>query len=200
MITVIFALVIAIIVAVGYATGGTVIGLAASSASSNPPPPPTPQGPGTPYSDQSLTGSFITEDPNSWPGPSSSYPNGNVWNICTAVGLAEGFNQGAGAAPYQLNNPGDLSPGDESGQATGGAPQYHGGSTIINFATCEGGFIALYTKFNNIVTGRSSVYPVSWTWAQVAGKYAGNSAVWLANVTNYLGVDPSTTPAQYVNG
>jgi hypothetical protein len=149
-------------------------------------------------SDQSLTGSFITPQSSTWPGATPSYPNDKVWNICTAVALAEGFNIGPGAAPYDLNNPGDLSPGDEAGQATNGQPQVHDGSSIIVFSTCEGGFIALYTKFNNMVTGQSKVYPVTWTWAQVAKKYAGNSAVWLANVTSYLGVDPSSTPAQYV--
>jgi hypothetical protein len=148
-------------------------------------------------SDGSLTGSLISNDPSTWPGASSLYPNGRVWDICTAVALAEGYNVGIGAAPYTLNNPGDLSPGDEAGQPTQGPPQIHDGSSIIDFATVENGFIALYTKFNNIVTGKSKVYPVTWTWGQVANEYAGDSAAWLANVTNYLGVDPSSTPAQY---
>jgi hypothetical protein len=144
-------------------------------------------------SDGSLTGSSITSDPSTWPG------SDKVWNICEAVALAEGYNQGEGAAPYDLNNPGDLSPGDEAGQATCGAAQQHGGSAIILFCTAEEGWTALYTKFNNIVTGKSSTYPSSLTWTQVAQKYAGNWQNWVVNVTNYLGVDPSTTPAQYVN-
>ena len=148
-------------------------------------------------SDQSLTGQFITPDPSTWPGASDLYPNANVWNICAAVALAEGFNLGPGTAPYDLNNPGDLSPGDEAGQPTSGPPQVHDGSSIVCFATAEGGFTALYTKFENIVTGRSKVYPSTWTWAQVAAKYAGNSAAWLGNVTNYLGVSPASTPASY---
>jgi hypothetical protein len=152
---------------------------------------------GTAVSDGSLTGAVITSDPSTWPGAQPAWPNASIWDICTAVALAEGYNQGPGAAPYDLNNPGDLSPGDEAGQATAGPPQSHGGSSIIFFATCEGGFIALYTKFFNMASGNSIVYPRTWTWAQVAAKYAGNSAAWLANVTNYLGVDSSSTPAQY---
>jgi hypothetical protein len=148
-------------------------------------------------SDGSLTGSAITSDPTTWPGASSAYPNGSVWDICTAVALAEGYNGGSGVAPYDLNNPGDLSPGDEQGQAVAGPPQNHDGSNIINFATVEGGFIALYIKFFNIASGNSKVYPATLTWTQVGQKYAGDSANWIKNVTNYLGVSPSSTPAQY---
>ena len=143
-------------------------------------------------SDSSLTGSPITNDQSTWPG------DDKLWNICAAVAIAEGYNQGHGTAPYDLNNPGDLSPGDEDGQMTNGS-QFHDGSSIIVFVTAEGGWQALYHKFSNIVNGASSVYPKSFTWQQVAAKYAGNSANWLANVTNYLGVSPTSTPAQYVN-
>ena len=144
------------------------------------------------FSDRSLTGSEITANPATWPG------DDKIWNICAAVAMAEGYNLGNGAAPFDLNNPGDLSPGDEDGQRTNGS-QPHGGSFVIVFVTSEGGWTALYHKFSNIVSGRSSVYPKSLTWSQVAAKYAGNSAAWVANVTNYLGVDPSSTPEQYVN-
>jgi hypothetical protein len=148
-------------------------------------------------SDQSLTGSAITSDQNTWPGASPAYSNAAVWDIVTAVALAEGYNGGVGVAPYDLNNPGDLSPGDEQGQAVAGPPQNHDGSEIIDFATAEGGFIALYVKFFNIVSGNSRVYPKTATWSQVASVYAGDSENWLKNVTNYLGVAPSSTPAQY---
>jgi hypothetical protein len=144
-------------------------------------------------SDGSLTGSAITNDPNTWPG-ADAYDN-----ICTAVALAEGYNQGAGTAPYDLNNPGDLSPGDENGQPMCGPAQFHGGSNIILFCTVEAGWTALRHKFVNIVTGGSSVYASTDTWAIVANKYAGNSAAWLANVTNYLGVSTDSTPVDYVN-
>jgi hypothetical protein len=145
-------------------------------------------------SDGSLTGAPITNNPATWPGAD------NYDAICTAIALAEGYNQGAGVAPYDLNNPGDLSPGDENGQSTCGNAQYHGGSNVIFFCTVEAGWTALRNKFVNIVSGDSDVYAVTDTWAVVASKYAGNSAAWLANVTNYLGVGTDTTPADYVNG
>jgi hypothetical protein len=143
-------------------------------------------------SDSSLTGSPITNDPSTWPGDDP------IWNICCAVALAEGYNLGNGSAPYDLNNPGDLSPGDEAGQATCGGAQQHGGSAIILFCTAENGWKALYVKFLNITNGVSQVYPSSYTWTQVAAKYAGNAQNWLNNVTSYLGVDPTSTPLQYV--
>jgi hypothetical protein len=202
MTTIIFLGVLVVLALLGFATG-SVVGLGAATSGSNGsidtnvPVPGVATVNGTNVSDQSLTGAPITNDPSTWPGAQPAYPNGSIWDIVTAVGLAEGYNDGEGTAPYDLNNPGDLSPGDESGQATAGPPQSHGGSSIIYFATCEGGFIALYEKFFNIASGNSKVYPSSWTWAQVAAKYAGDSADWLNNVTNYLGVSPSSTPAQY---
>lgn len=200
-----FLIVIALLIAVGYATGNTVVA-AAGTPSPGPSPLPTP----TPKtskatsnttvtsggykSDGSITGSAITNNASTWPG------SDNYWNICAAVALAEGYNQGQGVAPYDLNNPGDLSPGDENGQATCGSAQYHGGSNVIFFCTAEGGWAALRQKFINIVTGASSVYGSDDSWSTVASKYAGNSSAWLNNVTSYLGVDPSSTPADYVNG
>ncbi len=197
--TAFFLVVIALLLVYGYYSGSNAGVMAASMTTDNGTPAPTysPEG-GTGYqSDGSLTGAPITQDPGTWPGSVPGYSNGNVWNIAAAVALAEGYNDGPGTAPYDLNNPGDLSPGDEAGQAVAGPPQFHGGSNIIFFQTVEGGFIALYTKFFNIVTGNSKVYPKTYTWTQVAAKYAGDSANWLNNVTNYLGVDPSSTPAQY---
>ena len=88
-------------------------------------------------SDGSITGSAITPDPSTWPG------DDNLWNVCTAIALAEGYNLGPGTAPYDLNNPGDLGPGDEHGEKTAGAAQPHGGSLIIVFAVAEGGWRAL---------------------------------------------------------
>ena len=178
-----------LLLAFGYSIGGATASAAATSSNET--------GVSMAKSDQSLTGAFITYDAGTWPGASDVYPDAACWNICTAVAHAEGFDQGKGSAPYDLNNPGDLSPGDESGQATAGTPQIHDGSSIIVFATAEDGFIALYNKFNRIRNGQSSVYPASFTWAQVAAKYAGNSANWLSNVTSYLGVDPNSTPQQY---
>lgn len=191
-----FALAVVLLLALGVLTGGSPAPIS-PQAKAAVAPAQQPQGGSNNngyVSDGSITGALITADPATWPG---SNP---IWNICTAVALAEGYNLGPGTAPYDLNNPGDLSPGDEAGQATAGPPQTHGGSEIIFFNVVEGGFLALYIKFNNIVNGRSGVYPATWTWAQVGNKYAGDAASWVANVTTYLGVDPASTPAAYVAG
>jgi hypothetical protein len=198
--TLVMLVIVAILLLVGYASGSTsptAVNVAPNVAPNPTPPGAAPTGVDMSNSDGSLTGSFITANPSTWPGATPNYPDAACWNICAAVALAEGYSGGSGVAPYDLNNPGDLSPGDEAGQATAGPAQYHGGSNVIVFATAEGGWIALYTKFENIRTGNSAVYPVTYTWAQVAQIYAGNSAAWLSNVTSYLGVDPSSTPAQY---
>jgi hypothetical protein len=181
---VIFPLVIIFLLAYGFAVGVPKANAqTATTASIN----------GMHVSDGSITGSEITSDTATWPG------DDKLWNVCAAVALAEGFNNST-AAPYLLNNPGDLSPGDEDGQAVAGPAQQHGGSKVIHFASCEGGWTALRTKFEHIVNGTSHVYPETATWLQVAQLYAGDWQNWLNNVTNYLGVDQSSTPADYVNG
>jgi hypothetical protein len=193
-----FIFAIILLIVVGYSTGSDA-SLSVFSSLTNTPEDDSAQntnnetGVSVYHSDGSLTGSTINGDPSTWPGTDK------IWNICIAVALAEGYNNGIGCAPFDLNNPGDLSPGDEAGQSTCGGAQEHGGSAIIVFCTAEAGWSALYTKFSNVVNGRSDVYTPSMTWTAIAHKYAGNWQAWLNNVTNYLGVDPNSTPYQYVN-
>lgn len=125
----------------------------------------------------------ITNDPSTWPS------GDRIWEIAHAIAMQEGFNRGPGFAPFDLNNPGDLSPGDENGQATVGAPEFHGGSSIIHFATPEGGFSALYTKIARIVAGGSVVYGQKWTLRQIGAKWAGDRN-WPDGVGSLLGINP----------
>jgi hypothetical protein len=135
----------------------------------------------------------ITTDPNTWPGGDA------IWDICRAIAKAEGYD--TNGAAFQLNNPGDLSPGDEHGFTTAGAAEFHGGSNIIHFATAADGWNACYVKVRNIVNGTSKVYGQNWTISQIAGKWAGNSAAWAANVARVLGLNADAdTFAGYVNG
>lgn len=122
--------------------------------------------------------------------------NDPVWRTCYAVAAAEGFGP-ADNASTKMNNPGDLSPGDEHGQLTAGPAEFHGGSYLIHFATVEGGWTALHDKIQNIVNGTSTVYSPDWTWLQIAQKYAGNWQAWADNVTSYLGVKTSDRFGDY---
>jgi len=128
----------------------------------------------------------ISTDRNSWP------TGDKIWDICRAIAVAEGYN--TNGAAFQLNNPGDLSPGDEYGQPTGGVAEWHGGSYIIHFASAFGGWNALYTKVSNIIFGKSKVYGQNWTISQIAEKWAGNSTAWANNVAKELGYND---PSQY---
>jgi hypothetical protein len=140
-------------------------------------------------SDGSLTGAPITADRATWPQSDA------IWKICCAIAHAEGYDDGDGYVPYDLNNPGDIS----DGAATFGS-QPHSGSNVTTFPTAEVGWQWLHDKVQNIVSGASKVYGQDWTWEQVSQTWAGNSSAWLNNVTSDLGVDPSSTPAQYVSG
>jgi hypothetical protein len=131
----------------------------------------------------------ITNDPSTWP------TGDRIWDVCRAIALAEGANL-SGSVPDRANNPGDLSKGDEHGQAFTGYTQLPD-EYLINFATKMDGWNALRAKINNIVSGNSRVYSPSMTWAQLAAKYAGNSCAWAANVTKSLGVQTSDTIGAY---
>jgi hypothetical protein len=129
-------------------------------------------------------GFMITFDPNTW-------PSGNkIWDICRAIAEAEGYD--TDGAAFHLNNPGDLSPGDEHGFPTIGPAEFHDGSYIIHFATALDGWNALFQKVSNIVEGKSKVYGQYWTITQIASKYAGDSANWAKNVGAILGIDPNS--------
>lgn len=110
--------------------------------------------------------------------------------------MAEGANVG-GSAPDRNNNPGDLSQGDEHGQAVAGYETLPDGEIEIQFATKTGGWQALYTKINNIRLGISLTYSPTMTWTEIGSHYAGDSADWVANVTAELGVDPSSSFGSY---
>ena len=128
---------------------------------------------------------MITNDPRSWPA------GDKIWEVCRAIALAEGANIG-GSAPDRLNNPGDLSRGDEQHQAVIGYETLPDGEVAIHFASKEAGWNALYSKISNIAAGRSSVYSPEMTWRQISAKYAGNSSAWVNNVTAALGVNPDS--------
>lgn len=134
----------------------------------------------------------ITTDPATWPS------GDKIWDICRAIARAEGYN--TNGAAFNLNNPGDLSPGDEHGYTTNGAAEWHGGSYIIHFATAADGWNACYTKVSNIVNGKSKVYGQNWTVAQISQKWAGNYSAWANNVGSALNIDPNNYGfSDYVN-
>lgn len=132
----------------------------------------------------------ITSDPMTWP------TGDKVWEVCRAIAFAEGADT-EGSVPDVYNNPGDLSKGDEHGQAISGYVDLPDGETLIEFETKTGGWQALYTKINNIRLGISRTFQPGWTWTQIAQKYAGDSSAWVANVTRELGVAPSDTFGSY---
>ena len=129
----------------------------------------------------------ITNDPNTWP------TGDRIWLICHAIAIAEGANI-AGSVPDRLNNPGDIS----DGLAEYGG-EWHNGSDVTVFPDKQTGWQWLHNKISNIAAGKSLVYSATDSWATIAQKYAGNSAAWLNNVVNTLGVDPNSTLQDYLN-
>jgi hypothetical protein len=139
---------------------------------------------------------MITHDPTTWPSIGIIYPGAKIWCVCRAIARAEGANE-YGSAPDRLNNPGDLSKGDEHGQKVLGYLKLPDGEEAIHFLTKDGGWNALYAKINNILEGHSHVYTPQMTWRQIAKEYAGDSLDWANNVARELGVSPDSTFADY---
>lgn len=133
----------------------------------------------------------ITYDPSTWPGDEASDP---LWAIAHAIARAEGANV-PGSNPDRLNNPGDLSDG-----AAEFGFEPHSGSNVTHFPTKTTGWQWLYNKLSRIQAGQSAVYFPGMTWIQLAQKWAGDWSNWVANVSNYLGVDPNSTFADYTGG
>jgi hypothetical protein len=135
----------------------------------------------------------ISNDPSTWPSGDL------VWSAAAAIAGAEGANV-AGSVPDRFNNPGDLSKGDEHGQPVSGYQVLPDGENTIMFASKQAGWTALYTKLSNILTGSSSVYSPTMTWAQIAQIWAGNSQAWVNNVTRVLGVSPNDIFQNFFTG
>ena len=128
----------------------------------------------------------ITHDPATWP------QGDTIWTIARAIARAEGADQ-ASTAPDRYNNPGDLSRGDEHGQNVSEYQTLPDGEVEMVFASKQDGWQALYSKLANIAAGLSATYSPRMTWLDVGRKWAGNSAVWSANVARELGVSPAAT-------
>lgn len=133
-------------------------------------------------------GSEITSDQSTWP------QGDKIWDIARAIAIAEGADQ-PGSNPDRLNNPGDIS----DGASTYGS-EAHSGSNVTTFPDKETGWSWLYRKLENVANGKSHVFSTSMTWTEFAQKYAGNWQNWVKNVTRELGVDPSSTFGDYING
>lgn len=133
----------------------------------------------------------ITNDPSTWP---SGDP---IWSIAQAIAQAEGYNVTT-ALPFRLNNPGDLTKGDEWGQPVIGYVTNPSGANLINFASPEAGWNALHAKLSNIANGTSRVYSPSMSWQQIGAIWAAGATIWGTNVASILGVDPTDTFADYI--
>lgn len=128
------------------------------------------------------------------PAPSgTAAPVDKVQLLAQAIAVAEGFNV-IGSVPWRAHNPGDLGPGDCGSQYATIAAD---GSDVCLLPDDATGWNLLYAKLSRIASGQSSSYPLSFTFTQMAQRYAGNWQAWVNNVTSYLGVSPSMTLGEY---
>lgn len=127
------------------------------------------------------------------PSDPSTWPSGDgIWDCCQAIAVAEGYGVDANNRPTRNHNPGDISDGaSEFGADAGG---------LTTFPNDQTGWTWLYNKVNASVNGQSITYPQQFTIGQIAQVWTGgdNAAGWAATVGKELGVDPSSTFADYV--
>lgn len=104
-----------------------------------------------------------------------AYSNARVEKLALAIGRAEGFGV-PGAKPTINRNPGDLKSNGE----------------YKVFRSNKAGWAALHAQLVRIIEGRSQVYTLDTTIAQMGQRYAGGQQ-WAKNVAKVLGVPESTT-------
>jgi hypothetical protein len=102
-----------------------------------------------------------------------------------AIAYAEGYYAPGNPIPRRLNNPGDLKISSVPNIGKDASGHLH-------FATAEDGWLALYRQLQLIINGRSSVYTLDMTIAQMGARYAEANDNWVTNVTRRLGVTPQT--------
>ena len=126
------------------------------------------------------------------PISSQTFPGVNpqkVYDFAYAVSVAEGFWE-TGSLPQRINNPGDLELGDR-GSGT------EANKTI--FGSVFSGWEALYNEVWLILSGRSPYYQTSQTLEVIGRTYSGGDDNWSINVSNVLGVPPSTVLADWLS-
>lgn len=129
-------------------------------------------------------GCSITNNPATWPSGDA------IWNICQAIARQEGAAI-AGSKPDRYNNPGDI---------TDSVCGYsHDAEGLTIFPNKAEGWNALYNKWLNIMNGNSAVYKPFDSWYVIGSHWAADPN-WPNAVCSMLGVNPNTTPEQYVAG
>ena len=109
----------------------------------------------------------------------------NVIRLANAIKVAEG-------SPPEWGNPGSLKSGDSGGFQLNGLGNAEG---VVKFVNAEDGWNALCMKLNRILAGKSLVYPLTMTLAEMGLKYSGNDPNWSINVARELGVSQDITLA-----
>jgi hypothetical protein len=107
-----------------------------------------------------------------------------VQRMAQAIARAEGYYL-VGSVADRLNNPGNLK--KSSVPSIGADTSGH-----LQFASKNDGWEALFRQLQLIVDGRSRVYTLDMTIAQMAARYAESNLAWASNVARGLGV-PVTT-------
>ncbi len=123
-----------------------------------------------------------TYDTDAYLSGSTNYPYA-IKRFAQAIAAAEGFGI-PGAIPTIAKNPGDLVLPDWSPTV--------GSAGIAVFDSVDYGWSRLYRQLSIILTGGSANYYPDTTIEEMGRKWANGDRNWAINVSNNLGVDPST--------
>ena len=127
-----------------------------------------------------------SDDSGAWFGVGAVSYSQQVQRFAQAIAWAEGYySRNAQVIPRKNHNPGDLKL--SSVPNVGSDAQGH-----LIFATDGDGWEALHRQVQLIVDGRSLVYNLNMTIAEMGAKYAEGSANWTANVCKQLRVPADT--------
>jgi hypothetical protein len=129
-----------------------------------------------------LKGGIVSADTSSGPQAAGGASAAFIQALANAIAQAEGANP-------TINNPGDLTGGDVPNTQITGTFNAAG---VVSIDTLDHGWQALYTKLENIYSGKSTVYWPGMTVSQFGAVYTGgdNAEAWAATVAGAFGADP----------
>lgn len=117
-----------------------------------------------------------------------------------AIAFAEGFYNAdgsldVGSVPVRANNPGDMKVGNFGLGVIlkDGSIDEAGTEGITIFPNVEQGWARLQHQVTLMLTGKSKVYAMSFSFLDVAYKYAGGDYNWGLNVASRLDISPEST-------
>jgi hypothetical protein len=138
--------------------------------------------------------------PSDWTSEDVDMFSDKVEAMLKAIASAEGYYV-ANSVPQRANNPCDLKVGNIGyGTIKKGVLDLQSKDGITVFPDANSGWARGRHQVVLMLSGKSHVYSLADSFIDVANKYAEGATEWGINVANVLGISPSASLNDFVNG